>query len=375
MRSNFFWTANRMITAWVVVMLAVVSALVIGAEAAGVSSIVVFAVVSLVGPLSLLLPLMRTLTRQIDRVVEHTSSQRPGSTVIPAAALTWTRAAGDALGLQTAGRNASGGSPAALIVLADRVELWSGRDEPEPRWSAPREDLAVLVDQVRVGWANIWDVVDLSDGQQHVLLSPRYSPLPNEAGKDIDRVLTALGLDPARVRRPTQTPAVSRKTVRLVRPFYLKLSGAGVTEMPDGLRRDLVRASRKVTSPQVRDLLAGDWRQKVVGAWLALAVPADEVREAVLDAMAQAQSDRPALPLAAVSALLAGPAAIEAMDAYLERAADQSRPDDSFEIVTAAVAHLGQSPVQAPPAWAVEAFEEMMAAAADLQQAFGAVRA
>ncbi|RPF21438.1 hypothetical protein [Myceligenerans xiligouense] len=375
MRSNFFWTANRMIWAWVVATLAGIAVLVIVAGALNVLPIVVFGVSVLVAPVSLIVPLKRMLTRQIDQVVEHASVLRPGAVVIPAAALVWTRADREGVGLQMAGRNASGGSPVAVTVLADRVEVWSGRVEPEPRWSVSRADLMVVVDEVRVGMSNVWDVVRLGDGRHDVLVSPRYSPRPNEAGKDIDRVLAELGLDPSRVRRPEPMPAVSRKTVRLVRPFYLPLAGGGVTDLPDRLRKRLVRAGRKVTAVQVRDLLAGGWREMVVGAHLALALPADDVRDAVLAAMARSRGGDTGLPLSVVAVLLAGPTAVEAMNGRLDPPAGRHRDDDLLQIVAAAVSHAGGAPGQAPPPWAVEAFEDMLAAALDLQRDFANARA
>lgn len=366
MRSNFFWTANRMIWAWVVAMVAGIAVLGAAADALSVPPIVVLGVSVLVGLVSLMVPLMRTLTRQINQVVEHASARRPGTVVIPAAAFVWTGADREALGLQMAGRNASGGSPIAVTALDDRVEVWSGRDEPEPRWSVPRTELVVAVDQVRVGMSNFWDVVDVSDGRHHVLVSPRYSPLPTEAGKEIDRVLAELGVDLSQVRRPEPVPALSRRTVRLVQPFYLPLAGAGITALPDRVRRDLVRASRKVTTAQVREMLAGGWREKVVGAWLALALPEGEVRDAVLAAMAKAQRDDAALPLSIVATLVAGSAAVAVMNDRLE--GTEVGDEDQLQVVAAAVAHLGGDP--SPPQWAVEAFGEMLVAARDLQQEF-----
>jgi hypothetical protein len=68
--------------------------------------------------------------------------------------------------------------------------------------------------------------------------------------------------------------------------------------------------------------------------------------------------------------MLAGPDALGAMEAYLERIIDQPRRDQSFEIVAAAIAHLGGTPPVAPATWAVEAFDELLATAQDLQKTF-----
>lgn len=107
-----------------------------------------------------------------------------------------------------------------------------------------------------------------------------------------------------------------------------------------------------------------------MGAWFALAVPAEEVRDTVVAGMAESNRDDSALPLAAVSAMLAGRDAVGAMETYVERITDQPRRDQSFEIVAAAIVHLGGTPPVAPATWAVKAFEEILATAQDLQKTF-----
>jgi hypothetical protein len=73
--------------------------------------------------------------------------------------------------------------------------------------------------------------------------------------------------------------------------------------------------------------------------------------------------------------VLAGLDALEAMGAYLERIVDQLRRDQSFEIVAAAIAHLGGTPPVAPATWAVAAFEELLTTAQDLQETLQSARA
>jgi hypothetical protein len=163
---------------------------------------------------------------------------------------------------------------------------------------------------------------------------------------------------------------------RFVVPFYLKMSGASAPAYLPSIERSLVRASGKVTAPEVRWLLStGDWRRMAMGAWFALAVPADEVRDAVVAGMAESHRDDSSLPLAVVSAMLAGPDALGAMETYLEQIVDQPRRDQSFEIVAAAIAQLGGTPPMAPATWAVEAFEGLLATAQDLRNTFRSARA
>lgn len=184
-------------------------------------------------------------------------------------------------------------------------------------------------------------------------------------------------------RKPGQGPAEGRPRVwgsrrgtgridrRFVVPFYLKMSGASAPAYLPDVERSLMRASGKITATEVRWLLStGDWRRMAMGAWFALAVPAEEVRDTVVAGMAESHRDDSALPLAAVGATLAGPDALGAMEAYIERIIDQPRRDQSFEIVASAVAHLGGTPPVAPATWAVEAFDELLATAQGLQKSF-----
>lgn len=159
-------------------------------------------------------------------------------------------------------------------------------------------------------------------------------------------------------------------------PFYLKMSGASAPAYLPSVERGLVRASGKITAAEVRWLLStGGWRRMAMGAWFALAVPAEEVRDAVVAGMAESSGEDSALPLATVSAMLAGPDALGSMETYLERIVDQPRRDQSFEIVAAAIAHLGGTPPVAPTMWATEAFKELLATAQALQRTFQSVRA
>jgi hypothetical protein len=62
--------------------------------------------------------------------------------------------------------------------------------------------------------------------------------------------------------------------------------------------------------------------------------------------------------------------AVGAMENYLQRIADRYLRIDSLEVVVDAIAHLGGSPPESSSPWAVEAFEELLAVARDLQRSF-----
>lgn len=130
-------------------------------------------------------------------------------------------------------------------------------------------------------------------------------------------------------------PGYTREQLRLfrrvVRPFYLRMY---LVEAPTEVdpraarrfRRRLVRAGRRVTPRQVGLMLrGGGWREMTMGAWFALAVPADEVRETVLEAWNMV-GRHAAGPLTTVSALVVGPDAIPAMRSFVARSDDYDEP-------------------------------------------------
>jgi hypothetical protein len=165
---------------------------------------------------------------------------------------------------------------------------------------------------------------------------------------------------------------------RLVRPFYLKmyLVEAPTEVDPDAarrFRRKLIRAGRRPTSEQVEWLLlSGGWREQTMGAWFALAVPADRVREAVAAAWIDASSHA-AGPLAVVSALITGSDVVAGMQSFVARRDDR---DDlgTAEYVPAAIAHLGGPPPFDPDPIVVASFQDSLKVATDLQSDFRTAR-
>lgn len=165
---------------------------------------------------------------------------------------------------------------------------------------------------------------------------------------------------------------------RLVRPFYLNMYLVEApTEADPGaarrFRRRLIRAGRRLTSEQVEWLLlSGGWREQTMGAWFALAVPADRVREAV----AAAWIDGPphaAGPLAVVSALITGSDVVAGMQSFV------ARPDGRDDLgtagyVSAAIAHLGGSPPFDPGPLVVASFQDSLKVATALQSDFRTAR-
>ncbi|MGW2090858.1 DUF6000 family protein [Promicromonospora sukumoe] len=165
---------------------------------------------------------------------------------------------------------------------------------------------------------------------------------------------------------------------RLVRSFYLRMY---LVEAPTEVdpraarrfRRRLVRAGRRVTPQQVGLMLrGGGWREMTMGAWFALAVPADDVRGAVLEAWS-AVGRHAAGPLTSASVLVIGPDAIPAMRSFVARSDGYDDPGTA-EYVSAAIAHLGGSPPSAPNPAMQASFEESLDIAAELRSDFLARR-
>ena len=168
--------------------------------------------------------------------------------------------------------------------------------------------------------------------------------------------------------------SLSELEQRLVAPFYLPMMGVGAAGLEPELLDELVRVSTTVTLDEVRQLLGSGWRPLVMGTWLALAMPGDEIKDGVVTAMTSSAGGLTAPPLAAVSALLAGVEAIGAMQTYVESIGDPARRDGSYEVVAAAIAHLGGTPPVAASPAAISAFRELYQRADELRQAFRAAR-
>lgn len=134
--------------------------------------------------------------------------------------------------------------------------------------------------------------------------------------------------------------------VDFVKPFYLKMMGLNGLRVMDELWVSLIAACRTVTVSEVSWMLGtGHWRPVVMGAWFSVAVPAESVADDLLAAMSQSQGSLTAPPLAAAATVVAGPAAVPAMIAYIDFMAS-TRRDGSEDFVAAAVEYLGaESPL------------------------------
>ena len=126
----------------------------------------------------------------------------------------------------------------------------------------------------------------------------------------------------------------------LIGPFYLEMMRTNAVENGLRLVPTIVQAARNLSSSDVIALLRIAWREKVMGAWFALTLDDESVTAAVLDALARSCGSLDSPPLAASAVVLAGDAALPALDEYATR--DVSAGWGACGLVAAAVEHLGR---------------------------------
>lgn len=157
--------------------------------------------------------------------------------------------------------------------------------------------------------------------------------------------------------------------VDLVKPFYLDMMGLNGLRIMDELWVSMIAAGRTVTVSEVSWMLGtGHWRPVVMGAWFSVAVPAESVRDDLLAAMSQSQGSLTAPPLAAAATVVAGPAAVPAMIAYIDFIMAPTRRDGSEDVVAAAVEYLGAESPLAPTDRGRLAFHDIHGVAMRLQE-------
>lgn len=191
MRSNFFWTARRMAVAGTVVLVALIVGLPLLPPVLGDWSRVVRVAVLVLVVVAMLFLVDRIQHRQAGIVAARVSGTRPGGTVVPVVALARSRAVGETLGLPTAGHLAVGGSPGALVILRDRVELWIGPDGAQERWSARPADVHATAGTVTAG-RRTWPAASITDGDVALAVAPRYTAAPRRTVDDVERLVRAL---------------------------------------------------------------------------------------------------------------------------------------------------------------------------------------
>lgn len=148
-------------------------------------------------------------------------------------------------------------------------------------------------------------------------------------------------------------------------PYYQKMMGCnGRNAMR--LWPALAESARVVTVDDVSYLLrTALWRPVVMGAWFSLVVPAEEIRDDLLAAMARSRGSLTAPPLATAATVVAGARAVPAMTAYLDFIMD--RPDGSQDFVAAAMEHVGAEPPIVPGEERRQMFRDLLGVALRLR--------
>jgi hypothetical protein len=127
---------------------------------------------------------------------------------------------------------------------------------------------------------------------------------------------------------------------RCVTPFYLEMMSLNALNGPVPVAA-LRAAGQSTTDEEVAELLAGPWRPRVMGAWLA-AGRMPRMKAAVFRSLETAAGSLTAPPLATVALYGAGPEAVPALRAYLRSDLEQQWGSASF--VAAILERLNEAP-------------------------------
>jgi hypothetical protein len=159
---------------------------------------------------------------------------------------------------------------------------------------------------------------------------------------------------------------------RCVEPFYLDLMRTNAVEHGDTIVGAVAGVGRATEAEDVIRLLGYAWRERVMGAWLALFSGTSAVRGAVLDALATSHGALDAPPLATAAVVLAGPDALGALVQY--HAADKANEWGAADLIAAAGRHLAEelgaaNRLPPPSEEARETFRKLLDFASRLQAA------
>ena len=127
---------------------------------------------------------------------------------------------------------------------------------------------------------------------------------------------------------------------KFVQPFYLKMMRLNAIQYGIGLTAEIATVSRSASAWDIVYLLRSAWRERVMGAWLALRKDDPLVVAAVLHALGTSQGSLDAPPLATAAVVLAGAEALPELERYY--AADQAHQWGAAGIATAAIDYLRQ---------------------------------
>jgi hypothetical protein len=202
-------------------------------------------------------------------------------------------------------------------------------------------------------------------GTEHILLG-----LIREGEGVAAQVLVKLGADLSRVRqqviqlrsgyaasfaaaagiRTSDARVLPALRKALVAPFYRKMMGRGATrESTADFLADVARVGRTTSAEDVVLLLNSCFLDREMGAWFALLHDEGVVTRAVVRALATSVGGLDSRALGTSAVLLAGDAAIPALEVY---AANDATDERACGFAAACIEHLGGRP---NPAWSIDA--------------------
>ena len=133
--------------------------------------------------------------RRVRGLAMHVEKQRPGVHVVPAFTTAETVDQAQAAGAATSGIMPMGGSPVALAVAGDVVEVWLGR-ETRPRWVVRRTPGGARSTSGSYGIRGT-TALEVTDGNAAVTVVPAYRPLRatgGRVGEDVERAIREIAV-------------------------------------------------------------------------------------------------------------------------------------------------------------------------------------
>lgn len=138
-------------------------------------------------------------------------------------------------------------------------------------------------------------------------------------------------------------------------PFYQQMMGTNALEAAPSVLAEIATIVDTIDADEVIYLLSSGWREQVVGAWLSLAHPYDElVLAAVSQALETSDGGLTAPALLTAEIVLEAPTAAASIQAYYE--ADVANNWGAAGLALAAAASLPDSVLPAPAAADAETF-------------------
>lgn len=143
---------------------------------------------------ALVVVVLAVQTGKVGKVVARVRAARPGALVVPAVSAAQMVDIARALGVPTRGLGAQGGTPIALAVLPDRIEVW-GRTDEVPRWWIPRSTVRSVHVAPAVFGSRTLDAVWVMADAGAIAALPAYRPLRAQGGlvrDDLPRMVAEL---------------------------------------------------------------------------------------------------------------------------------------------------------------------------------------